>query len=579
MPQRGGGGEVGHGMFSSLKVRTQLAIGFGLLALSVAVVSLVGYWGLTRLSAKTVDGVSHEGELAENTSRARANIVGMRRYEKDVFIDIASPQKRAERLAAWRQERDDLLVRLRDAEKAAVNPEDKAVLAGMHADLEQYQAGFQKVVQAIDAGQITTTEQANETMEAKDAIHRMEKAARDMAARGVEGMESLVPMVRGVAEQTSSIMLVLAVAAVGFGILITVLISTGLTRRLSAAAEVAGRISEGDLTRAVEVQGRDEVGQLQASLKAMSEKLAQVIAEVRGGADALSAAAGQVASTSQSMSQGTGEQAASIEETTSSLEQMSASITQNAENARQTEQMAQKGAREAEETGMAVRETVVAMKLITERIGIIEEMAYQTNLLALNAAIEAARAGDHGKGFAVVAQEVRKLAERAQKAAKEIREQAGISVRVAERSGQLLVELVPSIKKTADLVQEVAAASHEQSGGVSQINKAMARVDQITQGNASASEELASTAEEMSIQAEALQQLMAFFQVSGQHDGAWKRTAHLAQPPAAQPYPPAHFAPNQAALVQAAAPAVVQAHKPDGRSPARKSSDANFKPF
>jgi methyl-accepting chemotaxis protein len=202
--------------------------------------------------------------------------------------------------------------------------------------------------------------------------------------------------------------------------------------------------------------------------------------------------------------------------------------------------MANQGARNADESGKAVNETVGAMKSIAEKISIIEEISYQTNLLALNAAIEAARAGEHGRGFAVVATEVRKLAERAQKAAKEIGELAGSSVKVAERSGVLIAELVPAIRKTADLVQEVAAASQEQSAGVGQVSKAMATVDQVTQRNASAAEELSSTAEEMSSQAEALLQTIGFFVTRDAMHGARAKPLHvptLPAPRAAAPTP------------------------------------------
>jgi methyl-accepting chemotaxis protein len=214
---------------------------------------------------------------------------------------------------------------------------------------------------------------------------------------------------------------------------------------------------------------------------------------------------------------------------------MNASIMQNADNSRETEQTAVKGAGDATESGSAVRETVSAMNTIAAKISIIEDIAYQTNLLALNAAIEAARAGDHGKGFAVVASEVRKLAERSQTAANEIGALAASSVKVAERSGQLLTDLVPSIRRTADLVQEVAAASREQSTGVAQINRAMSRVDQVTQRNAAAAEELASTSEELSAQAEAMQALMSFFQIQGFEDG-WRQRP--VAPPAGYELPP-----------------------------------------
>ena len=337
------------------------------------------------------------------------------------------------------------------------------------------------------------------------------------------------------------------------GLVVSFLLARSLSRPVVRMAESMARAAKGDLSDTLEFDGRsDELGELSRSINgtyvylqemagvaqnlaggdlrarvaprsdhdtfgkafvAMIEKLSQVIGEVRSGANALAGASAQVSASSQTLSQGTSEQAASVEETTSSLEQMSASIQQNAENGRQTEQMAVKGARDAEEGGKAVAETIEAMGAIAEKITIIEEIAYQTNLLALNAAIEAARAGEHGRGFAVVATEVRKLAEKSQAAAKDIGALASSSVSVAERSGQLLRELVPSIRKTADLVQEVAAASAEQSSGVSQVNKAMARVDQVTQRNASAAEELASTAEEMAAQAEGLEQLVAFFHV------------------------------------------------------------------
>jgi methyl-accepting chemotaxis protein len=298
---------------------------------------------------------------------------------------------------------------------------------------------------------------------------------------------------------------------------------------LQEMSSVTGRLAAGDLR--VRVRPRSDEDAFGKALAAMLEKLSQVIGEVRSGANALSGASAQVSASSQSLSQGTSEQAASVQETTSSLEQMSASINQNATNGKQTEQMAVKGARDAADGGRAVAETIRAMRAIAEKISIIEEIAYQTNLLALNAAIEAARAGEHGRGFAVVATEVRKLAEKSQSAAKDIGSLASSSVSLAERSGEVLGELVPSIRKTADLVQEVAAASAEQALGVTQVNKAMARVDEVTQRNASAAEELASTAEEMAAQAEGLEQLVAFFHVGTEAPQRRVRAAQATRAP------------------------------------------------
>jgi methyl-accepting chemotaxis protein len=310
------------------------------------------------------------------------------------------------------------------------------------------------------------------------------------------------------------VLAIISIASVLLALIFGVHLSRSISRPLRALAGAAERVAAGDLASHVDISRRDEVGQVADAINAMIGKLLDVVSEVRAGAANLAAASAQVSATTQNLSRGTSEQAASVQETTSNIEQMNASISQNADNSRQMEQMASKGVKDGEESGQAVRETVTAMKSIAEKVSIIEEIAYQTNLLALNAAIEAARAGDHGKGFAVVATEVRKLAERSQSAAREISSLAASSVRTAERSGTLLSELVPAIRKTADLVQEVAAASREQASGISQVNKAIGHMDQVTQRNAAAGEQLASTAEEVASQAESLQQLITFFKVN-----------------------------------------------------------------
>ena len=295
-------------------------------------------------------------------------------------------------------------------------------------------------------------------------------------------------------------------------------ISTGMNQLmdtseqgLSDVAQALSAMANGDLTQRISRDYAGLFGQVKDSVNTSAENLTRVMTEVRAAADALTGAANQVSATAQSLSQAASEQAASVEETTASVEVMSASINQNSDNAKVTDGMASKATKEALDGGSAVSQTVVAMKQIAAKIGIVDDIAYQTNLLALNAAIEAARAGEHGKGFAVVAAEVRKLAERSQEAAKEIGELASNSVTTAERAGKLLDEIVPSIQKTSELVQEIAAASAEQSESVTQIGGAMGQLSKATQQNASASEELAATSEELSGQAEQLQQSIAFF--------------------------------------------------------------------
>jgi len=308
-------------------------------------------------------------------------------------------------------------------------------------------------------------------------------------------------------------------------------------KKLDEAVGFANRISEGDLTMCIGDTCRDEMGILFGAMKTMVDRLRGVVADVKGASDNVASGSQQLSSGAEQMSQGTTEQAASAEEASSSVEEMNATIKQNADNAQQTEKIALKSAVDALESGKAVTETVIAMKDIASRISIIEEIARQTNLLALNAAIEAARAGEHGKGFAVVASEVRKLAERSQVAAAEISTLSTSSVEVAEKAGRMLAKLVPDIQKTAELVQEISAASKEQTSGADQINSAIQQLNQVIQQNAGAAEEMSSTAEELSAQAEQLQSTMAFFKVDGvdraesvKKPSAAPREIHMAHP-------------------------------------------------
>ena len=286
-----------------------------------------------------------------------------------------------------------------------------------------------------------------------------------------------------------------------------------MTQYLRDMGAVADQMSEGNLT--VQVAPRSSDDSFANAFVSMIGTLSRVIGDMRSGAAAITSASQQLTASAQSLSEGANDEAASVEETTSSLEEINTSIARNATSSREMEQMALKGVKDADESAKAIQQMVAVMKTISDKVSIIEEIANQTNLLALNAAIEAARAGEHGRGFNVVATEVRKLAERSQAAAKEITRLTGSSQEVAESSGALLTELVPSIRKTANMVQTVAAASSDQASGIEQVTRALGQVDEITQRNAAAAEQLAAMAEEMSAQADTLQRQVSFFRVTG----------------------------------------------------------------
>ncbi|MYM28914.1 methyl-accepting chemotaxis protein [Duganella sp. CY15W] len=531
-------------MFSTITVRTKILTLIGVAVLALLLVAVIAFQGLKRegemlaeIGKNRMPSVQalmaiNEGKTAIRSSNRAADALAM--YPEDlaevaqqikrraeIFAQIdkawkiyeALPQSREEAAlwkqfttnwSAWRQKTEEfgtLLGQMQSADLAR----RKELFAGLHRNLIENRGAFHDVEESLDKLVAMNVQYGDDAV--KEADIASVSAQRSMYTASAAALAVLVTL----------------------GLLILRGIMQQLGGDPSYAADIVRQVADGDLSADVQLKAGDTTSLL-AAMSSMIEKLSHVVQEVNNGAESLASASEEVSATAQSLSQAASEQAAGTEETSASVEQMTASISQNTENAKVTDGIASKAALEAAEGGEAVKSTVAAMQQIAKKISIIDDIAYQTNLLALNAAIEAARAGEHGKGFAVVAAEVRKLAERSQVAAQEIEQVASSSVQLAEKAGQLLGEMVPNIRRTSNLVQEITAASEEQSAGVGQINAAVTQLSQTTQQNASSSEELAATAEEMSGQAEQLQQTMSFFKLAGV-----SRTVRSAAPSARKP--------------------------------------------
>ncbi|MHC2621783.1 methyl-accepting chemotaxis protein [Bradyrhizobium huanghuaihaiense] len=488
-------------------VKAKLASAFGVVLLLSMAAGGLAYVKLSEMIDTADSLVSRAGRM-DRAAEIEKGILSQVRAEKNLLL---APESEADRFTAEIAKQRETLLKLKEEIHAAASAEGKKLIENFgtaYARMNAVQDDALKTARtdkakAAERSMTEVRKAVAEAMEAANAyVSNVKKNMAEQAARAHED------------GNRAHMMLISAVlASLAIGLIAAIWISMSISRGLGRAVGLAGAVASGDLSQTINVSSNDEIGDLVKSLNLMVEKLRQVVEEALTAASNVSAGSQELSASAEQLSQGATEQASSAEEASSSMEEMASNVKQNADNANQTEKIAGQSARDAEASGVAVGRAVEAMQTIAEKITIVQEIARQTDLLALNAAVEAARAGEHGKGFAVVASEVRKLAERSQAAAADIGTLSTESVKVAQEAGHMLSKLVPDIKKTAALVQEITAACREQDVGSAQINQAIQQLDKVGQQNASASEQVSSTSEELASQAEQLQSTISFFRI------------------------------------------------------------------
>jgi len=528
-------------------VKAKLASAFGVVILLSMIAGAVGYLKLADMVGTTELLVSRASRM-EKAAELKEGILLLVRSEKNAIL--------AQSDAEHEQFRLDLL---KNREAVAKSKDDIYAAASESGKklMESFNVAFAK----LNAYQDETVALAKG--DKPKALDRSMHDGRKVVADALDAADGYIKNVKkNMAEQAEQakqdgaraelILMSLVIASLLIAVVAATWIALNISRALAQAVGLADAVAIGDLSHKIDSSSNDEIGDLIKSLNAMTvnlnataalanqiaqgdltveakplsdkdtlglalermvEKLRQIVSEALTAAQNVSAGSQELSASAEQLSQGATEQASSAEEASSSMEEMASNVKQNADNANQTEKIAAQSAKDAEASGAAVGRAVNAMQTIAEKITIVQEIARQTDLLALNAAVEAARAGEHGKGFAVVASEVRKLAERSQAAAAEIGTLSADTVKVAQEAGAMLSKLVPDIKRTAELVEEITAACREQDVGSAQINQAIQQLDKVGQQNASASEEVSSTSEELASQAEQLQSTIAYFRI------------------------------------------------------------------
>ena len=499
---------------NNVKISSKLLMSFSIILLIVVVVGAVGFMSTRNINRNLIDISTGDLPSVNYLLQADRDLYQLLTAERSMIFSAVNSELFEQLMADYEE---NLLQSRQRFEKFKALADDNA--ADLIAKYENSRAQWEKLTRQVVEGRAADTRAGRRLAidltltDAKVKFDEMRGYLDQLTDLTMQRVDNSRVEADSTFRKTTVTLTVTTLIGFIIGLSLAFFIAGGITRPLKKLMGIVESVSKGDLEVELDIDREDEIGQLAGRIEQMVEKIKSVVIDVAAASENVANASQAMSASTEQMSQGATEQATSSEEASSSMEEMSSNIRQNADNALQTEKIAVKAAEDTLQGGEAVAETVIAMSEIAEKISIIEEIARQTNMLALNAAIEAARAGDHGKGFAVVAAEVRKLAERSQSAAAEIIQLSTSSMAVAEKAGQMLEHMVPDIRKTAELVQEIAAASSEQNAGAAQINKAIQQLDHVTQQNASAAEEMSSTAEELASQAVHLGSTIAFFNV------------------------------------------------------------------